>query len=167
MIERTFTAIEAVTLALWVGALAGFAFLFAPIAFGIVTDVAQFGSVTAEVLRALTGFGTACGAVAIVAALVRARDPGQRSSALLRIAVVAVMVGLAQYEARSVVPRMEAAIPGLVAHGEPGAIAAARARFRAEHDGSTRIYGSVFLLGILAIVLSAVARPQERTQYRR
>ena len=43
MLVRTFTVIEALTLALWVGSLAGFAFVFAPIAFGIVSNVEEFG----------------------------------------------------------------------------------------------------------------------------
>jgi len=167
MIERTFTVIEAVTLALWVGALAGFAFVFAPIAFGIVTEVAQFGRVTADVLRALTTLGTICGAVAIACALVRARDDGQRTSALARILIIAIMIGLAQYESRAIVPRMEAAIPGLTGGGTRPEIEAARARFRVEHNGSTKVYGAVFLLGILATALSATARPDYRLSYRR
>jgi polyferredoxin len=162
MIVRTFTVIEAVTLALWVGSLAGFAFVFAPIAFGIVTDVAQFGRVTAGVLYALTTFGTICGALAIVAALVRSGDPAQRRSAFARVIVIAAMIGLAQYEARAVVPRMEAAIPSLaVSSATPQALAEARARFRVEHNASTKIYGTVFLLGILAIGLAALGRPAQ------
>jgi len=160
MLERTFTVIEALTLALWVGALAGFAFIFAPIAFGIVSDVEQFGRVTAAVLRALTVFGSACGGIAIVAALVRAADPSQRTPALARVAIVVAMLVLSQYESRAIVPRMEAALPGLA----KSTTAQAHDAFRAEHDASTRVYGSVFLLGLIAIGLSATARPEPRAR---
>jgi hypothetical protein len=162
MLERTFTVIEALTLALWVGSLAGFAFIFAPIAFGIVSDVEQFGRVTATALRALTVFGGACGGIAIVAALVRASDPSQRTSALARVAIVVAMLMLAQYESRAIVPRMEAALPGLA----KGATALAQTAFRSEHDASTRVYGSIFLLGLIAIGLSASARPGPRSRRR-
>jgi hypothetical protein len=162
MLERTFTVIEALTLALWVGSLAGFAFIFAPIAFGIVSDVEQFGRVTATALRALTVFGGACGGIAIVAALVRASDPSQRTSALARIAIVVAMLVLAQYESRAIVPRMEAALPGLAR----GATAQAQTAFRSKHDASTRVYGSIFLLGLIAIGLSASARPGPRARRR-
>jgi hypothetical protein len=161
MLERTFTVIEAMTLALWIGALAGFAFVFAPIAFGIVSDVEQFGRVTAAVLRALTPAGSVCGGIAIVAALVRASDPSQRASALARVAIVVTMLALMQYESRAIVPRMEAALPGLAR----GATPQAQAAFRAEHDASTRVYGSVFLLGLIAIGLAAVARPEPRSRF--
>jgi hypothetical protein len=160
MLERTFTVIEALTLALWVGALAGFAFVFAPIAFGIVSDVEQFGRVTAAVLRALTLFGSVCGGIAIVAALVRAADPSQRASALARVAIVVLMLALMQYESHAVVPRMEAALPGLA----KGATAQAREAFRVEHNASSRVYGSVFLLGLIAIGLAANARPDPRSR---
>ncbi len=159
MLVRTFTVIEALTLALWVGSLAGFAFVFAPIAFGIVTNVEEFGQVTAAVLQALTFLGTMCGGIAIVAALFRASDPAQQGSALLRIVIIVVMIGLAQYEARAIVPRMEAALPGLASGNGPEQLAAARAAFRVVHALSTKIYGAVFLLGVLAVGSSAAARP--------
>jgi hypothetical protein len=162
MLERTFTVVEALTLALWVGSLAGFAFIFAPIAFGIVSDVEQFGRVTSAVLRALTVFGGACGGIAIVAAFVRAADPSQRPSALTRIAIVVAMLVLMQYESRAILPRMEAALPGLA----KGATMQAQTTFHSEHDASTRVYGSVFLLGLIAIGLSASARPEPRLRPR-
>jgi hypothetical protein len=162
MLERTFTVIEALTLALWVGSLAGFAFIFAPIAFGIVSNVEEFGRVTAAVLGALTLFGTVCGGVAIVAAVVRAKVPSQRASAIARIAIVAVMLVLAQYESRAIVPRMEASLPSLGARATPEALAQARKTFRAEHGVSTWIYGSIFVLGLIAIGLSAAAGSEPR-----
>jgi hypothetical protein len=63
-LDRVLAAIEIPALGLWVGALCGFAFIFAPAAFHIVSDLTQFAALTSANLRALAFVGYACGGIA-------------------------------------------------------------------------------------------------------
>ena len=155
MIERLLTALEATVLALWLGAMAGFAFVTAPIAIRIVPRMDTFAALIAAVIRGVGSFGTVCGAIAIVAALGRAVVPAARPLALGRIALVAVGLAASAYESTTIIPRMEATaalIPGAidsVPKDDPR-----RAAYDAEHKTSSRVYGLAFLcvLGAVALV---------------
>jgi hypothetical protein len=57
---------------------------------------------------------------------------------------------------------MEASLPSLGARATPQAIAEARKTFRAEHGVSTWVYGSIFVLGLIAIGLSATSHSEPR-----
>jgi hypothetical protein len=108
MFERIVTALEAVVLGLWAGALAGFAFVFAPLAFRAVPRLDTYATLVGSVVRALGTFGAVCGALAIAAALLRARYPAARPLALVRAGLAAAALFAASYETMAVVPRMEA-----------------------------------------------------------
>ena len=77
-VDRILAAIEIPALGLWIGALCGFAFIFAPIAFRIVAplDVGRFAALTSAILASLAIMGYCCGGLAIVMALWRSRDAG-------------------------------------------------------------------------------------------
>jgi len=75
--DRVLAAIEIPVLGIWLGALVGFAFVSAPLAFRIVAplDVARFAALTAQTIATLTVWGYVLGGIAIVAAiLARSRD---------------------------------------------------------------------------------------------
>ncbi len=144
--DRAAGAIEVLALGLWLGALCGFAFVFAPIAFRIVTDLAQFAALTAGNLRALAIAGTICGAVAIVLALLRARSAADRTNDLSRALLVLLALGFVAYEMQVIVPAM-AAIPDLRSDA-----------YRALHGRSTAIYGGAVLCVAVSLVLAAVRR---------
>ena len=159
MVDRLFTALEAGVLALWVGSMAGFAFVVAPIAIRIVPRMDTFAALIAAIIRGLGSFGTVCGAIAIVAALARAIAPAARPLALGRVALVAVGLAASAYESGTIIPRMEATaalIPGpidSVPKTDPR-----RAAYDAEHKNSSRVYGLAFLCVLGAVALAPFGR---------
>ena len=162
MFERIVTAVEAAVLALWAGAMAGFAFVFAPIAIRIVPEMGTFATLIGAFIRGLSSFGSACGAIAIVASLVRSVAPEARKLALGRIALVAVGLVASAYETQAIVPRMEATAAQI-----PGAIDSVpkddprRAAYDEEHHQSTRVYGLAFLCVLAAVVLVPFGRRRD------
>jgi hypothetical protein len=162
MFERIVTAVEAAVLALWAGAMAGFAFVFAPIAIRIVPEMGTFATLIGAFIRGLSSFGGVCGAIAIVASLVRSVAPEARKLALGRIALVAVGLVASAYETQAIVPRMEATAAQI-----PGAIDSVprddprRAAYDEEHHQSTRVYGLAFLCVLAAVVLVPFGRRKD------
>ncbi|MBC5810824.1 MAG: DUF4149 domain-containing protein [Candidatus Eremiobacteraeota bacterium] len=130
-------------MAVWIGALAGFAFVFAPLAFHTVTNVAQFARLVAASIHALTLLGLVCGAIAVAMALVRGRSSAQRWSSPARALLIAAAVGFAAYDAYAIVPHMEHLVPRTAA-------------YRALHDASSRLYGGALLLATVALVLAVL-----------
>jgi hypothetical protein len=159
MLERLLTAAEAAVLALWAGAMAGFAFVFAPIAIRIVPRLDTFAALIGAVIRGLGSFGVVCGAIAIAASLGRALAPEGRTLAVARIALVTAGLAASGYETSTIIPRMEATaatIPGpldSVEKSDPR-----RAAYDAEHKNSTRVYGTAFLCVLAAVVLVPFGR---------
>jgi hypothetical protein len=162
MFERLVTAVEAAVLALWAGAMAGFAFVFAPIAIRIVPEMGTFATLIGAFIRGLSSFGSVCGAVAIVASLVRSTRPEARRLAFGRIALVAVALVASAYETQAIIPRMEATAAQI-----PGAIDSVpkddprRAAYDQEHHQSTRVYGLAFLCVLAAVVLVPFGRRKD------
>jgi hypothetical protein len=160
MRDRLSAAIESLALALWIGALAGFAFVFAPIAFHTVTNSNEFASLIGAVLTRLGVAGAACGIVATAAALLRG-SPSR--SAAIRAVLYACMIGLSVYVTAGVIPHMEATAAALgapitsIAKGDPR-----RVRYDALHAASSRLYSLVLLMGTAAIVMAAVEREGRR-----
>ena len=163
MFERFLTALETAVLGLWAGAMAGFAFVFAPIAIRIVPRVDTFAALIAAVIRGTSSFGAVCGAIAIAAALLRALAPASRALAVARIVLVAVGLGASSYETTTIIPRMEATareIPGpidTVPKDDPRRVA-----YDAEHKNSSRVYGLAFLCVLGALVLAPFGRVDNR-----
>ena len=159
MFQALFIAFETAVLALWAGAMAGFAFVFAPIAIRIVPRMDTFAALIAAVIRGLGAFGTVCGGLAIVAALVRALAPPSRTLAIARIALVAIGLGASSYETTTIIPQMETTarqIPGpidSVAKDDPRRVA-----YDAEHTRSSRVYGLAFLCVLAAVALAPFGR---------
>jgi hypothetical protein len=149
--DRVLAAIEIVCLGSWVGALAGFAFVFAPLAFQIVApiDVHRFAALTVGALSALTLWGYAFGGIAVVVAIARALDAGSRRWDIVRALVIACALGLASFEQRQIVPRMKVTPIGTPAYSRL-------------HQESTRFYGGALLLGGLALALAAGRRDHGR-----
>jgi hypothetical protein len=143
-LDRLLAAIEIPAIGLWLGALCGFAFLFAPNAFHLVPDVSQFASLTAANLRELAIVAWVCGGIAIVIALVRSRDAADRTNDIVRAALIVVALGLVAYETFGIVPAMTAMTD---LHS---------AAFDDLHQQSSRVYGGVVVLALAALVLAAV-----------
>jgi hypothetical protein len=159
MLERVLTALEVSVLGLWAGAMAGFAFVFAPVAIKIVPRMDTFATLIASVVRALGPFGAVCGGIAIAAACLRGLAPSGRPLAIARIALVAIGLAASAYEVSSAIPRMEATAATIagpidsVDKSDPR-----RAAYDAEHQASSRVYGTAFLCVLGALGLAAFGR---------
>jgi hypothetical protein len=143
-LDRILAAIEIPALGLWLGALCGFAFVFAPAAFYIVTDLTQFAALTSANLRTLAYVGYLCGGIAIVIALLRSREAADRTNDIVRAALVLLALGFITYEMLVIVPAM-AAIPDV--HSDA---------YHQLHGTSTMVYGSAVLADLIALVLVAI-----------
>jgi hypothetical protein len=161
MLDRLLTAAEAAVLALWAGAMAGFAFVFAPAASKVVVPrgMDTFSSLIGTTIRGLGSFGAVCGALAIVASLGRALAPESRRLAFTRVALVAAGMTASGYVAGAIIPHMDtiaATIPGpidSVPKTDPR-----RAAYDAEHQNSTRVYGVAFFCVLAAAMLVPFGR---------
>jgi hypothetical protein len=147
-VDRILAAIEIPALGLWLGALCGFAFIFAPIAFRIVAplDIGRFAALTSAVLAALATMGYVCGGVAILMALWRSLSAGDRIFDFVRALLIALALALVWFESRTIVPAM-AAVSNV---NSP--------QYHALHGRSTMVYGGVVLLGLIATVMAAARR---------
>ena len=139
--------------------MAGFAFVFAPIAFRIVPQMDTFATLIGAAIRGIAAFGNVCGGIAAGASLVRAIAPEARALAIGRIALVAVGLSASAYETAAIIPRMEATaarIPGpidSVPKDDPR-----RAAYDAQHEQSSRVYGLAFLCVLAAVALVPFGR---------
>ena len=143
-VDRILAAVEIPAIGLWLGALCGFAFIFAPAAFSIVSDLTQFANLTASNLRVLANVAAICGGLAIVIALVRSLDAADRTNDIVRAALILVALLLVAYETFAIVPAM-AAITDL--HSPA---------FAELHQRSSQVYGGVVVLALAALIMAAV-----------
>jgi hypothetical protein len=148
--DRVLAAIEIPALGLWLGALAGFAFISAPLAFRIVAplDVTRFAALTAQALGTLTLWGYVLGGVAIVVVVLRSAGAGDRTWDFGRAVLLAAALALAAYEQQAIVPAMAMSAVADVRSPE----------YRALHQRSTQVYGAVVVLVFAALILAAVRR---------
>ena len=139
--------------------MAGFAFIFAPIAFRTIGNMTTFGATTSGVLSALGTFGACCGGISIVAGFGRGNASEVVRLRIVRAALVVVAFGASTYEQRAILPQMNA-----IAAQIPGAIDSVpkedprRVVYDAAHGSSTRVYGFAFLCVAAATALTAFGR---------
>ncbi len=138
--------IRLVVLGLWTGALAGFAFFFAPIAFAHVGPTPAFAGTIAACVVALARFGWLLGAIAI-AATIFDRDAAPLAARVSTLAVI-VAIGLSIVEVLAIVPQMQTTPLGTPAYD-------------ALHRESGLVYG-IALLGALAAFVASSWRPAYR-----
>jgi hypothetical protein len=149
--DRVLAAIEIPALGIWLGALLGFAFVSAPLAFRLIAplDLARFAALTAASVGQLTIWGYVLGGIALLAAVARAVDAADRRWDLARIVLLAVALGLIAWERQSVVPAMQATTD------------LRSPQYRALHMRSSEIYGGAALCALIALVLAAARAPEE------
>jgi Domain of unknown function (DUF4149) len=143
-LDRILAAVEIPAIGLWLGALCGFAFISAPAAFRIVSDITQFADLTATNLRVLGYVGAICGVIAIVIALVRSLDASDRTNDIVRAALILLALLLVAYESLAIVP----ALAAMTDVHSP--------EFAALHQRSTQVYGGVVVLTLAALIMAAV-----------
>lgn len=131
---------EIVALGVWLGALAAFAFAFAPVAFHLIAplDVTRFAQLIAVTLALLSKWGYVLGAIALAAAALR--------RAFLRAALAAAAVALTFYHQHAIVQAM-IRTPNVTGPA-----------YHALHARSTQTYGAALLCVGAALVIAAYRR---------
>ena len=139
-------SLRIIILGLWVGAMAGFAFVFAPIAFAHIGATPAFASMIAACVQAIVRIGgwIAVGAAAIT---VFARLESRRVAAII-VGLLALAIGSGAYETSVIIPQMQQT-PLLT----PG--------YEALHRESSSVYGVALLATLIALVASS--RPNARS----
>jgi hypothetical protein len=155
MTSRIALLLARLALAIWVGALTGFAFIFAPAAFArLGAQLDTFAAIVGASLATLAIVGYWCGGIAIVSSIVPLLVQRSRS-AVARIVCVAIMLALVTYAQQAIAPAMlqtQASfnVPfNAVAKTDPR-----RVRYDQLHTVSSRLYAIVLVLGFTAIALS-------------
>jgi hypothetical protein len=163
--RRFIEIVEVWALAVWVGSLAGFAFVFAPVAFSRLSgDLDTFASIIGGTLAAMTLLGYVCGGIALATSLVAAAVRRSRW-AILRAACVAIMLGLTAFSENAIVPAMVQTQSSF--HASFNAVSRddpRRVRYDALHRKSSEVYGVVLILGLGALALCI---PSSRASERR
>ncbi len=137
------------SLVLWVGGIAFFAFAVAPVAFSRLPNAHEAGLVVGGTLRVLHGLGLVCGFVFVGLTLAIARRIASRRLVSAELALALGMLAITAYSQFRVLPAMD------VFRAQAGgdiAIAnlenAARVHFEDLHKLSERLEGTVLLGGI-------------------
>lgn len=132
--------IRIVALGLWVGALAGFAFFFAPTAFAHLGPTQAFADTVAACVLALARFGWLLGAIAVAAALLDRNAP--RRAALLTALAVVAAIGSSVVEVLAIVPHMQSTPLGTPAYD-------------ALHAQSSLVFGLGLLCALAGLAISS------------
>ena len=131
-----------IALALWVGAMAGFAFLSAPATFHAMGPTPAFAALIASQIEELSFFGHVCAVIVVAACAILAARAQARARWVAVGATTILMAFLVLVQGRWLLPQMRAT---------PIQTAA----YAALHHQSSTLYGAVLLLGIIALALAA------------
>jgi hypothetical protein len=140
MPQRMWFTLRIIVLSLWVGAMAGFAFLIAPIVFAHVGPTAAFAASIAASVRAIVAFGTWAALIALLITIFVRYERGAIRWTIIGLLVLATLLGV--YETRAIVPLMESTPLQTPAYD-------------ALHQQSSRVYGAAFLAAFAALALCA------------
>jgi uncharacterized membrane protein len=166
VIETILRALRLLAIVAWVGGLAFFAFVLAPVAFHRLPSAHEAGIVVGGTLPILHRIGLVSGAVFYIATGVlwlRAEVPA-RATYALEMVLTGIMLALTAYSQLKVIPAMER---DRVAAG--GVIEAAdienpaRVDFERRHVLSERLEGVVIFCGLGVVLLLAVEGKRPET----
>lgn len=148
--------LRTLTLSLWVGGIAFFAFALAPVAFHVLPNTHEAGLVVSGSLRILHTVGVACGIIFLAATFASLANRSTAQRRPLPTVLVFLMVCLTAYSALSILPRMER--DRAAAGGDISSVpitAPARVDFDRLHHRSEQVEGSILLAGLVALSLVA------------
>ena len=147
--------IQFLALGTWLGSIIYFSFAVAPALFAALQNRDQAGAVVGIALGRLHHLGVIAGVLYLVATLCLARSP----KVFLQPAVVAVIAMLAFtiISQHHIAPRMAQLRTEMVSVDATPPSNPLRAEFDRLHKVSVRLEGSVLLLGLIALFLTARA----------
>jgi Domain of unknown function (DUF4149) len=158
-------ALRLLTIVVWVGGLGFFAFVLAPVAFGVLPSTHEAGLVVRGTLTVLNGIGQLCGGLFALTTVIlwsRARIQA-RTLLLTQLLFVVLMMVATAYVQVSAVPAMErdriaaGGIIDAVPPGDPN-----RMDFERLHVRSEWAEGTVLALGFLVVMLMGWVIQPER-----
>lgn len=152
------------SLVLWIGGIAFFAFVVAPVAFGRLPTAHDAGLVVGGTLRLLHLLGLGCGLVFLALTVVGVRHEVDRRVFLTECALALAMMAVTGYSQIGVLPAMEVYRVG--AGGDVNAADPtdpARVHFERLHRLSERMEGAVFLGGLALLFAVASEAGRART----
>lgn len=159
--------IRLISLALWVGGIAFFAFAVAPVAFKVMPDAHQAGTIVRGTLLVLHRIGLITGALYLVctlALLAMQRDSHPARAA--EIVLIVPMLALTLYLQQSVLPHMET--DRLALGGDVDAApanASARLDFEHLHRRSEKVEGAILFEGLALLCLAPVHGRDETDRF--
>jgi uncharacterized membrane protein len=149
-------AVPCVVVSLWLGAMAFFAFIVAPAAFGTL-EREQAGRLVSAVFPRYYAFSAGLGVIAVAACLARPLAAGGRARDWLPLGLALSMLCLTLYAWMVILPAAHAARE---AAKQAGAVASAEAaRFARLHRVSSLLNGLVMIAGAMLLVTEVVRRP--------
>jgi len=151
--------LQYLVLALWVGAMFGFATLFAPVLFRSLSSRDLAGAISGEALARIDTLGLVTGGIMLVVTVLQAIDGGWKAVDLGRLLASAAMLGLVILSATSVRQRLMSLRQQMgrpideVPESDP-----LRLEYRKQHRLSRLLYTTNLVLGTLLIILSALPK---------
>jgi len=144
------------SLVIWIGGLIFFAFVLAPTVFAVLPTRQLAGNVVNRSLGIMHWMAISCGVVFAVTSMIDSRivngvaDPFAARNLLIYAMIILTLVGMFGVESRMLVLRQEMGIIDDVPQDD-----ARRVEFNRLHVWSTRIEGSVLVLGLALLFLTA------------
>jgi uncharacterized membrane protein len=144
------------SLVVWIGGLIFFAFVLAPTVFAVLPTRQLAGDVVNRSLGILHWMAISCGVVFAVTSMIDSRivngvaDPFAARNLLIYAMIILTLVGMFGIASRMLVLRQQMGIIDDVPQND-----ARRVEFNRLHVWSTRIEGSVLVLGLALLFLTA------------
>jgi hypothetical protein len=144
------------SLVVWVGGIIFFAFVVAPTVFRVLPTHQLAGNVVSRSLGLLHGIGLTCGVVFVVTSMIdSAVVTGSAQPFALRHLLVYLMILLTLVSMFAVGARMEVLKKDMVTIDDVSQDDARRVEFNQLHVWSTRLEGTVLLMGLAVVFLTA------------
>lgn len=149
------------SLIVWIGGLIFFAFVLAPTAFQVLPNTHLAGNVVGRALGKLHWIALAAGALFLVSSMWYSRlANGTAHVFAMRHVLICLMLGLTLLSQFWIIPRMDALRASVGDFNSVPLDNPSRVQFDALHVWSTRVEGSVLLLGVVVAYLTAAALGQ-------
>jgi len=152
--------VRLLAMVVWVGGLIFFAFVVAPVAFGVLPSSHLAGLVVAGTLHALNEMGLTAGFVFFITMPWKIRGRRQGSLLLAEVVCIAAMMAATMVVQWKIVPQMER--DRIAAGGDVDAAPAGnpdRIDFERLHPVSEKVEGAALFMGLGVVVLMGLERP--------
>jgi hypothetical protein len=144
------------SLVVWIGGIIFFAFVVAPTVFRVLPTHQLAGNVVSRSLMLLHGIGLTCGVIFVATSMINsAVVTGSAQPFAARHLLVYLMIVLTLVSVFAVGARMEALKKDMVTIDNVPQDDARRVEFNQLHVWSTRLEGTVLLMGLAVIFLTA------------